>query len=216
MIAVVLLLIWISFRFDLGERLGEVRHWIDAQGSAAPAIFVAIYVVATIFAVPAVALTVSAGALFGTFWGVVLVSIASTTGAALAFLIGRYLARDKVARWAQGHERFQRLDRMTERHGWIVVLLTRLVPLFPFNLLNYGFGLTRVRFGTYVLWSWIGMLPATVVYVAGADAIAGSLDGEIDWVPVLLLLVAVVGLYFLVRKARRVLAEKDNDERNQP
>ena len=120
-------------------------------------------------------MTAAAGALFGSFWGVVYVNIAATIGAALAFLVARYWARRAVVNWLQGNARFQKLDALTSKHGAVIVAVTRLVPLFPFNLLNYGFGLTRVGFWTYLFWSWLCMLPGTVLYVVGTDAVLTAL-----------------------------------------
>lgn len=194
---------------DLGTRIAELRAWIASLGNAGPLVFVGIYVVAVVAALPGSALTLSAGILFGTVWGVLLVSVGSTIGASLAFLISRYLARDAAAQWVAKHERFTKLDRLTEQHGWIIVLLMRLVPIFPFNLLNYGFGLTRVRFWTYVLWSWIGMLPGTIVYVVGGDAVSQSLDGKVPWTLVIALIVAIVIVALIVRYARRALLTRE-------
>ena len=194
---------------DLGTRIAQLREWIASLGSAGPFVFVGIYIVAVVAALPGSALSLTGGILFGSVWGVVLVSIGSTIGASLAFLISRYLAREPVADWLAKNERFRKLDRMTEQHGWIIVLLTRLVPIFPFNLLNYGFGLTRVRFWTYVLWSWIGMLPGTIVYTVGGDALSQSLDGKVPWFLVIALLLAAIIAAVIVRYARRALTTKE-------
>ncbi len=194
---------------DLGTRIAELRGWIGSLGNAGPLVFVGLYIVAVVAALPGSALSLSGGILFGSVWGVVLVSIGSTIGASVAFLISRYLAREPAANWLSRNERFQKLDRMTEQHGWIIVLLTRLVPIFPFNLLNYGFGLTGVRFRTYVLWSWIGMLPGTIVYTVGGDALSQSLDGKVPWTLVIALAAAAVVVAVIVRYARRVLATKE-------
>ena len=206
--AVVVALVLANF-LDLGTHIAELREWIASLGSAGPLVFVLIYIVAVVAALPGSALSVSGGILFGSVWGVVLVSIGSTIGASLAFLISRYLAREPAARWLAKNERFQKLDRMTEQHGWIIVLLTRLVPIFPFNLLNYGFGLTGVRFRTYVLWSWIGMIPGTIVYTVGGDALSQSLDGKVPWTLVIALAASAVVVAVIVRYARRVLATKE-------
>lgn len=198
-VGVVLLLAW---HFDLGNRLEAVRGWIEGFGPWAPLVFVAAYALAAVAALPGSALTLAAGALFGSTLGVVLVSIGSTTAAAVSFLLARYLARDAAQSWLSRRPAFRRLDRMTEEHGAIVVALTRLVPIFPFNLLNYGFGLTAVRFGTYVFWSWIAMLPGTVVYVVGGDALTrGLAEGRIPWE---LIAVVVIVAAILVGVARRV------------
>ena len=116
---------------------------------------------------PGSALTAVAGGLFGSVVGTVAVSAGATIGAALAFLVARYLARSSVEKWLEGNQKFQRLDRLTERQGAVMVAITRLVPLFPFNLLNFGFGLTRVPFWTYLIFSWLCMLPGTILYVVG-------------------------------------------------
>jgi uncharacterized membrane protein YdjX (TVP38/TMEM64 family) len=139
-----------------------------------------------------------------------LVSIGSTIGAGLAFLVGRYFARDAVARWLNDKEKFKKLDRLTEEHGSIIVAITRLVPVFPFNVLNYGFGLTRVKFWTYVFWSWLCMLPGTILYVVGADAVTkGLAQGRVPWALIGVVVSVVIILTLLVRQARRKLREKE-------
>jgi len=196
--------------FGLGERLGDLRDWIGGLGPLGFLVFIALYIIAVVAAIPGSALTVAAGALFGSVFGIVLVSIASTAGAACAFLIARYVARDAVIKWLSQNEKFRRLDQLTEDHGAVIVALTRLVPIFPFNLLNYGFGLTRVRFWTYFLWSWMCMLPGTILYVVGADALTDGLArGEIPWVLIATLAAVAIVLFFLVRFARKRLQAKE-------
>lgn len=196
--------------FGIGDKLGEVRGWIEGLGHWGPAAFILLYAIATVAALPGSALTVAAGALFGSVVGVVVVSVASTLGASLAFLVGRYFARDAIANWLSAKETFQKLDRMTEEHGAIVVALTRLVPIFPFNLLNYGFGLTKVRFRTYVFWSWLCMLPGTVLFVVGADAVfSGISEGRVPWVLVGVVVVMFAMLTVIVRYARQRLSDKE-------
>jgi len=140
------------------------------------------------------------------------VSIASTTGAALCFLIARYMARGAVSDWLEGQERFRKLDRLTETHGGWIVAVTRLVPVFPFNLLNYGFGLTRVRFWTYVGFSWLCMLPGTLLYVAGADTVVQAVaEGRVPWAMLAFLVVllgALVGIGVVARRKLRSAEEE--------
>ncbi len=193
---------------DLGERLVLVRDWIGSLGAFGPVAFCALYIVAAVAMVPGIALTVGAGALFRSVWGSIYVSIGSTRGSAASFLVARYVARDSVLGWLSENPGFRRLDEMTERHGAMIVAITRLVPIFPYNLLNYGYGLTKVPFATYVLWSWLCMIPATVLYVVGADALfTGVRDGEIPWPLLGALAVIVVLTFFIVRIARRRLKE---------
>lgn len=206
LLVVIVVVILLAKVFGLGERLGDLREWIVGLGPWGPSAFAVIYVAAVVAALPGSVLTIVAGGLFGSLLGFILVSAAATVGASLAFLISRYFARDAVARWLSRNEKFRRLDELTEEHGAIIVALTRLVPIFPFNLLNYGFGLTRVRFWTYVFWSWLCMLPGTVLYVVGADAlIKGIAQGKVPWALIGVMAVAGVVLAMLVRHARRRL-----------
>jgi pyruvate/2-oxoglutarate dehydrogenase complex dihydrolipoamide dehydrogenase (E3) component/uncharacterized membrane protein YdjX (TVP38/TMEM64 family) len=169
-------------------------------------VFLVIYIIAVVAAVPGSALTIAAGALFGSVAGTIMVSIGATIGASLAFLISRYFARQSMVNWLGSNEKFQRLDRLTEEQGAVIVALTRLIPIFPFNLLNYGFGLTSVPFWTYVFWSWLCMLPVTVLYVVGADALTQALArGQVPWFLVAAFLAVLVLLVIIVRLARRRL-----------
>ncbi|MCI0622128.1 MAG: TVP38/TMEM64 family protein [Acidobacteria bacterium] len=211
LVGALIALLVLAKTLGLGNRLGELRGWIDSLGAWGPVVFVFLYAVATVAALPGSALTIAAGALFGSVVGVIVVIFGATLGASLAFLVSRYFARDAVSRWLAKSEKFRKLDEMTEKHGAIMVAITRLVPIFPFSLLNYGFGLTRVRFWTYLLWSWLCMLPGTILYVVGADAFTKGLEkGEVPWPLVGALLVAAVILTLLVRQARRILKERES------
>ncbi len=210
LLTVIVTLLVLARVLGLGEKLGALREWINTLGAWGPLVFMVIYVAATVAAIPGSALTIAGGALFGSFWGVIVTLHAAVLGAGLAFLISRYFAREAVVKWLEKNEKFQRLDRLTEEHGAIIVALTRLVPIFPFNLLNYGFGLTRVPFWTYVFWSWLCMLPGSILYVVGSDAIFRAVaEGRIPWPLVGVLLVAIVVLAVLVRTARKKLQMKE-------
>jgi uncharacterized membrane protein YdjX (TVP38/TMEM64 family) len=128
-------------------------------------LYAVVYVVAAVLFVPGSVLTLGAGLAFGFWRAFFVVSAASTTAAALAFLIARHLARSAVERWAMNSPRFQAIERAIAARGGLVVLLLRLSPVVPFSLSNYLYGLTPVRFGIYVLASWIGMIPGTALYV---------------------------------------------------
>ena len=147
------------------DLLKAALDWIGKLGPWGPVIFVGLYVVATVLFIPGSVLTLGAGAVFGVALGSVCVSISATLGATAAFLVGRYLARDAIARKIEKNQKFATIDRAVADEGWKIVLLTRLSPVFPFTLLNYAFGLTRVKLSHYVLASWIGMIPGTVMYV---------------------------------------------------
>lgn len=149
----------------MNELLANALNWVDQLGPTGPAIFILLYVAACVFFIPGSALTLGAGAIFGVVRGSIIVSVGSTLGATAAFLIGRYFARDWIARKIGEKEKFAAIDQAVGREGWKIVGLTRLSPAFPFSLLNYAYGLTKVSLRDYVLASWIGMMPGTIMYV---------------------------------------------------
>jgi uncharacterized membrane protein YdjX (TVP38/TMEM64 family) len=191
-----------------GDKLVLLRGWINGLGNWGPFVFVLLYIIAVVAALPGAAITIAGATLFGSVLGVVLVSIASTIGASLAFLIARHLARDFILRKLSSNETFRKLDRLTQEHGAVVVAITRLVPLFPFDILNYGFGLTAISFKTYVFWSWLCMLPGTILYVVGTDAIVSGLSsGKIPWLLVIIILLAGILLAFLIHLSKKRLTQ---------
>lgn len=147
--------------------------WVHSLGALGPIVYIIIYNLATLLFIPGSLLTLKGGCLFGVFWGSVYVLIAATIGATLAFLIGRYLSRDWVSRQLDKHPKFKAIDLAVAKEGWKIVLLTRLSPIFPFNLLNYAFGVTQVSLKDYILGSF-GIIPGTVMYVY-----IGSLAGDL-------------------------------------
>ena len=206
-----------AFTLPIADWLSWLLEWIETHRESAWVVFIAVYVAACVLLVPGSLLTLAAGAIFGLLHGVVLVSIGSVAGATAAFLIGRTLARDWVHHKVDALPRFRALDRALARGGFIVVLLTRLSPLIPFNLLNYAYGLTAVKLRDYVLASWIGMLPATVLYVyvgSAAASLAQIARGDVEAgtggrVLFLVGLVATAGVAVLItRVASRSLARE--------
>lgn len=153
------------FRHQLKQVLDEFLKWTDEWGLIGLAVFVGVYVLATVLFLPGLILTLAGGFTFGLLWGTIGVSIGSTLGAAVAFLLGRTLLRDTIESRVADSPKFAAVDRAVGRQGGKIVLLVRLSPIFPFNLTNYAFGLTSIGFWPYVLASWIGMMPATVMYV---------------------------------------------------
>jgi uncharacterized membrane protein YdjX (TVP38/TMEM64 family) len=192
-------------------RLAEQARGTGAVGVV---VFVAAYTVSTVALLPGSILTLAAGFVYGPVWGLAVASPASVAGATCAFLLGRTLLRDWAATKVGGSARAQAMDAAIEREGFKLVLLLRLSPLFPFNLLNYALSLTRVPTRTYVLASFIGMLPGTAMYVylgslapAAAELSSASRGGGATrttlYVTGLLATVAVVVIG--TRAARRAL-----------
>jgi uncharacterized membrane protein YdjX (TVP38/TMEM64 family) len=195
--------------------LGLVE-WIRGAGFFGAVVYVVAYVLGTVLFLPGSILTLGAGFAYGVMQGTVVVWVAANLGAALAFLLGRTLARDWVAAKVARNERFAAIDRAVGTRGFRIVLLTRLSPVFPFNLLNYAYGLTRVRLPDYVLGSVIGMLPGTVMYVYIGSLITSvtelasgrSSAGAAEQLFYVAGLVATVGAtLYVTRVARRALGE---------
>jgi uncharacterized membrane protein YdjX (TVP38/TMEM64 family) len=140
-------------------------HWAKGMGAAGGVVYALFYIAGTALFFPGLPLTLGAGFLYGAVIGTLVVSPASVVGASLAFLIARYFARDWVTRRLKKYPQAAAIDRAIEKNGFKAVVLLRLQPVLPFNILNYALGLTSIRLRDYMLASWIGMFPATVLYV---------------------------------------------------
>ena len=200
----------------------DVLKWIESLGYIGGIAFIAIYILSTIAFVPATILTLGAGVVFGVVWGSLYVFVGATLGSIAAFLIGRYLARDWIGKKIEGNQKFVAIDQAVAHSGFKIVLLTRLSPLFPFNLLNYAFGITGVSFKEYSLAS-IGMLPATVMYVyigslAGDVARIGSENQSTDTIKWIIRIVGfiatVVVTVYATRLAQKAIADLPNQTKS--
>ena len=159
------------------KNVHKIKTWVSGFGIIAPLVYICFYIIATLFFLPGLPVTVLSGVAFGPVFGVVYAWIGSVTGVSLAFLTARYVARDLVENWVSGNAQFKKIDEKVEQEGWRILMFTRLVPLFPFNLQNYAYGLTKIRFSTYVLVSSIFMLPGTIAYVQiGGALVSGEGD----------------------------------------
>jgi uncharacterized membrane protein YdjX (TVP38/TMEM64 family) len=212
--------------FNPQELLRNALQWVDDLGAVAPLVFIIIYIVATVAFLPGSVLTLGAGVLFGVIKGSVYVFIGATLGATLAFLVGRYLARGWISQKIAGNQKFQAIDQAVGKEGFKIVLLTRLSPIFPFNLLNYGLGVTGVSLKDYVLGS-LGMIPGTIMYVyigslAGSIATIGS-ETQPDANPIAQWTIRIIGFIatvavtlYITKIARKALDESiDTGEEQQ-
>ncbi|ALF52654.1 membrane protein [Nostoc piscinale CENA21] len=212
-----------SNTFNPQTLLRDALQWIDSQGKVGAIAFIGLYIIATVAFLPGSILTLGAGVVFGVVWGSLYVFIGATLGATAAFLVGRYLARNWVANKITNNQNFAAIDRAVGIEGLKIVLLTRLSPVFPFNLLNYAFGVTGVSLKDYFIGS-IGMIPGTIMYVyigslAGNLALIGT-EGQpsnptVQWVIRIIGFIATVAVtVYVTRIARKALAEevKINDE----
>jgi uncharacterized membrane protein YdjX (TVP38/TMEM64 family) len=203
--------------FPLTRWIGNFIQWVQAFGTGGVAIYTLFYVAGVVLFFPGIILTAGAGLLYGVVVGTLIVSPASVSGATLAFLIARYVARDWVSRKLEKYPNFTAIDRAIEKNGFKMILLLRLQPVVPFNLLNYALGLTRIRLRDYVLASWIGMFPATVLYVylgSALHSVSDLLQGHLGsgkWGVILFwagLAAAIVLVVYVGRVARKALQEE--------
>ncbi len=156
------------------DGLNRLRGWILGFGAIAPVVFILLYAVATVAFLPGTPLSLLAGLVFGPVVGTLWIVIGATIGATLAFLIGRYAARGLVEGWTANNERIRKLDEGVEKQGWRMLLITRLVPLFPFNLQNYAYGLTKIGFGVYVGLTAVCIIPGAAVYAFAGGSLASA------------------------------------------
>jgi uncharacterized membrane protein YdjX (TVP38/TMEM64 family) len=192
-------------------------QWIESLGSVGAWAFIGLYILATIAFLPGSILTLGAGVVFGVVMGSLYVFIGATIGATAAFLVGRYVARGWVARKIAGDRKFRAIDEAVGKKGFKIVLLTRLSPIFPFNLLNYAYGVTGVSLKDYVLAS-IGMIPGTIMYVyigslAGSIATIGT-DAQpgnptVQWTMRIIGSIATIAVTIYVTKVARKALEDE-------
>ncbi len=222
LVGIVAVLVAINQIFPLDEYTVNFLRWVEGLGIWGYLVFALLYILFTVLFLPGFILTVGAGTIFGLLWGFIVVSIGSTIGASLAFLIGRFVARDAIEKKVSGSAKFAAVDRAVADRGWKIVFLTRLSPVFPFNLINYAYGLTKVKFWHYALASWIGMMPGTLVYVyigALAGTVAQAAAGEVEGGGTGRMIINVVGLLaaiavtaYVTQVARKALAEAVPEE----
>lgn len=209
----------------VSDYLGYFLASIESLGVWGPVLFVLVYAVATVAMVPGLVLTLASGFVFGVVIGSVVVSAGSMLGATAAFLVGRNFAREYVEGLTRKFPKFAAIDRAVEQAGFKIVLLTRLSPAFPFNVINYLYGATRVTLKNYLVASWIGMLPGTIMYVylgtvakSLTDLLAGKAEVGIaakvlQWVGLLATIVVTVYVTKVAGQAIRQYVPDKQDDR---
>jgi len=220
-IGLIVLAIFFLLARVVGGQLPALASWVESLGAWGPLVFITLYILAIVLFVPGSILTLAGGALFGVLLGTVYVFVAAVLGSCLAFLIARYGGRQFVERRLGQNPRFDAVARAIAQNGLKITFLLRLSPAFPFTLMNYALGLTRVRFPDYILASF-GMLPATVLYVysgrviGDVAALAGGAppqQGAGQYVLLAVGLIATLAVAIIVtRIARRALAELTESE----
>lgn len=200
-------------RLPIQETLEQATRWMESLGWWAPGAFVLLYVLCTLLLLPRTVLTVAAGLLFGYGWGTALALLSINLGANLAFLSGRYFARAAVEKRVRPFRQFVAIDQAVGRDGWRIVALTRLTPVFPYSLLNYTYGITRVAWSQFAIGSFLGLLPGTLILVGLGrltDVAAEQSDTESGlWIRLATaaaMVAAVLSTIIVARYARQALA----------
>ena len=182
-LVVILMALFLAMRFlPVQQWLSSFNDWVGQMGTVGILVFIVVYALATVLLAPGSILTIGAGFAFGLWKGFLAAWTGATLGASLAFLVARFVARDKIESIAKRNEKFRKIDNAIGKKGAKLIFLLRLSPVIPFNLSNYFYGLTAVKFWLYVLASWIGMMPGTFLYVyvgaASKAAVAAATGGE--------------------------------------
>ncbi len=227
-IVAALAVVLIQYGGAIQQSLQSALLWIKDLGPLGPLLFIGLYVIVTVLFLPASLMTIGGGFIFGPFAGCLYVVIGATIGANLAFLIGRYLARDRVAKLIEGNKAFKAIDKAIAQGGWKIVGLIRLSPAFPFNVLNYALGLTRVSFTDNIIgtmgiipgafaYSYLGSLSESLIQAAGEmateDAAVDSTQTIIQWALRIIGLIATFAVtIYVTKQARKALKETVDDE----
>jgi len=165
------------FQYFSIENITKLTVWINSFGMIGPIIYIFLWIAACVFFLPGLPVALLGGLAFGPIYGTIYSSIGSTLGCLTAFLVARYAARSMVEEWVSDNEQFKKIDEGVKTQGWRMIMITRLVPVFPFNLQNYAYGLTKIDLKTYAVVSWVCMLPATIAFsFAGGSVVSGQGD----------------------------------------
>lgn len=211
-LGIVILVIFVSwFLLPVNEWLQSFNEWVKGLGTLGIVIFAAVYILATVILAPGSPFTIAGGLAFGG-WGFPLVLVSATIGASLAFLVARYLVRDRVDKALQDRPTFKAVEKAVTSEGWKIAMLLRLSPVVPFNLQNYFFGVTGIPFWHYVAATFMGIIPGTALYVyvgaIGQAAGSGGSGGTLKWIFFGGGLVATIIVAILVtKKAKAKLKE---------
>jgi uncharacterized membrane protein YdjX (TVP38/TMEM64 family) len=192
---------------DLSRHVETAQAWTTALGILAPAAFVIVYVAATLTGVPGTPFTLLSPFLFGARTAFVVMVVASSVSALSGFLIARYLARDALTGRLGETDGFARLARLVEAHDWMVIPILRVVPIAPFAIVNYGFGLTGISVWRYLLWTELAMIPMNALLVLGADVLYHALTREaVSWALIAAMVAAAAVVAGLAALGLRKLA----------
>ncbi|MCC0176907.1 TVP38/TMEM64 family protein [Waterburya agarophytonicola K14] len=199
------------------EWVFQAHHWLSSLGYLGYPAFIGIYLLATLVGLPAIFLFLAAGSLYGFVPGLILVSFADTLSVAVCYLLGRTVARKVVHQWIADRPHWGKFDRAVAQKGWKIVFLTRLSPIVPSNVLNYGFSLTKINFWQYIFVSWVAMLPVIALYVylasVGTNLLSGNNDPKQIIASVIGFVTTLTAIAYTTKLVQSTLFDKTEDSR---
>ena len=194
----------------------QAYYWLSSLNYWSYPAFIGIYLIATLVGLPAIFLFLAAGTLFGFIPGLILVSLSDTLSVALCYLLGRTVARKTVHKWIADRPHWHRFDRAVAKKGWKIVFLTRLSPIVPSNVLNYGFSLTKINFWQYIFVSWLAMLPVISLYVYLASVGTNLLSGNGDTKQIVASVIGLVTTLMAIAYTTKLMQNTVFSKANQP
>ncbi|MCT4566657.1 MAG: TVP38/TMEM64 family protein [Maledivibacter sp.] len=147
-----------------GENIDILRHWINGFGYFGPLVYILIFIIGCLLFLPAPPFVILSGLVFGSLMGAIWTAIAALVADTCGFLIAKYAARDMIVRWSNRNKGFKKIDDGVKKHGWRILMITRLIPVFPYMLQSYAYGLTNIGFSSYILVSWICTIPGIIAF----------------------------------------------------
>lgn len=200
------------FHTHIATLLTHVQQYCIQGGILSILYFSCVYIIAILACVPGSVPTVLAGVLFGSVLGSIIVIISASIASVLAFLLSRYCFRNYVTQYCTKQERFQKFQHIIEQHGAIIVVITRLIPLFPFSFLNYAFGITNVRLKDYTIWSTVCIIPGVLLYVVGADVLTKLFtENRFSYTLGVVVIVMCIVIYYAQRYIKQYMQEHDTN-----
>ena len=194
--------------------LFQTSNWLSSLGYFSYPAFVIVYLLATLVGLPAIFLFLAAGSLFGFVPGLILVSFSDTLSVAVCYQLGRTVARKKVSEWISERPQWGKFDRAVAKKGWKIVFLTRLSPIVPSNILNYGFSLTEINFWQYLFVSWLAMIPVIALYVylasVGKNLLSGNNDPKQITASIIGIVTSIMAIAYTTKLMHGTLISKDD------
>ena len=200
------------FHTHIAILLTQVQQYCVQGGILSILYFSCVYIIAILACVPGSAPTILAGILFGSVLGSIIVIISASVASVLAFLLSRYCFRKYVTQYFTKQERFQKFQHIIEQHGAMIVVITRLIPLFPFSFLNYAFGITNVSLKDYTVWSTVCIIPGVLLYVVGADVLTKLFtENRFSYALGAVVIMMCIVVYYAQRYIRQYIQQHDNN-----